>query len=121
MKFKLLLFILYTKLKQAAKKNDRFMKFIQDKQLQFNIKTADGKTGRQYLVSNGKVSSRSGLAEKTDFNMVWSDADTAFQVMSSTNEEASVAALTEKKLQVEGDLREFMWFSRAVDIMMGKA
>ena len=53
--------------------------------------------------------------------MVWCDPETAFKVMTSKNDEASVAALTEKKLQVEGNFKEFMWFSRALDIMMGKA
>lgn len=121
MKFNLLLFILYVKLKQAAKKNARFIKFIKDKHLQFGIKTADGKSGRLYIFSNGAITSRSGSPTKSDSAMVWADADTAFKIMSSTNEEASVAALTEKKLVVEGDLKEFMWFSRAIDIMMGKA
>ena len=121
MKFTLLLYVLSVKLKRAAKKNARFMKFIRDKNLKLGIRTADGKSGRQYTFSKGKILSGSGLPEAPDFVMVWSDADTAFKTMSSTNEEAAVAALTEKKLQVEGDLKEFMWFSRAIDIMMGKA
>lgn len=121
MKFNLLLFILYVKLKQAAKNNVRFKKFIKDKRLNFGIKTTDGKRGRLYIFSNGKITSRSGGSEESESAMVWSDADTAFKVMASGNEEASVASLTEKKLQVEGDLKEFLWFSRALDIMMGKA
>lgn len=121
MKLNFLLFILYAKLKMATRNNARFIKFIKDKKLQFTIKTADGKSGRGYHFSNGKITSRSGASPVSDFTMVWSDASTGFNVMSSNNEEASVAALTEKKLQVEGDLKEFMWFSRAIDIMMGKA
>lgn len=121
MKFNLLLFILYVKLKQAAKKNERFIQFIKDKQLQFAVKTADGRRGRLYTFSKGAITSNSGAPKTSDSAMVWSDSDTAFKTMSSSNEETSVAALTEKKLTVEGDLKEFMWFSRAIDIMMGKA
>jgi hypothetical protein len=120
MKLNLLLFILYTKLKMAARNNARFIKFIKDKNLRFIIRTADGRSKRQFHFANGKILSPSTAGAGTDFAMVWSDGDTAFRTMSSTNEEASVAALTEKKLQVEGSLKEFMWFSRAVDIMMGK-
>lgn len=120
MKLNLLLFILYAKLKMAAWKNARFISFIRDKDLQFVIKTVDGKSKRLFRFESGRITSPSGAPDAPDFAMVWSDADTAFKTMSSTNEEASVAALTEKKLQVEGNLREFMWFSRAVDIMMGK-
>lgn len=85
------------------------------------IRTADRTSGREFVFSNGKITTRFGRLKKNDFSMIWSDAATAFKVMSSSNEEASVAALTEKKLQVEGNLKEFMWFSRAIDIMLGKA
>jgi hypothetical protein len=121
MKFNLLLLILYVKLKQAAKRNIRFRKFIKDKNLRFGIKTADGKLGRLFVFSNGTITSRWGSPNEIDAAMVWSDADTAFKTMSNSNEEASLVALTEKKLEVEGDLKEFMWFSRGIDIMMGKA
>lgn len=122
MKLNLLFLILYAKLKLSARNNSRFIKFIKDKRLQLVIKTADGKSNRLFNFSNGKITSRSGSSSNaSDFIMVWSDADTAFKTMSSSNEEAALAALTEKKLQVEGSLKEFMWFSRALDIMMGKA
>ncbi len=120
-KFRLLLFILTIKLKLAARNNDRFTAFIRNKSLRMGIRTADSSSGREYMFLNGKITTRSGSLKDTDFEMVWSDAATAFKVMSSSNEEASVAALTEKKLQVEGNLKEFMWFSRAMDIMLGKA
>jgi len=120
MKFKLLLFILYRKLVKAASKDARFKGFIAHKRLKFTIKTQQGQKGRQYIFNNGNISSTGSIRNDCDAAMVWCDADTAFKVMASGNEEASVAALTEKKLQVEGNLKEFMWFSRALDIMMGK-
>lgn len=120
MKFNLLLLALYAKLKLAAKINARFIAFIKDKHLQFVIKTADGKANRQYTFSNGRITSRAHDSGTPDFTMVWSDTNTGFKTMSSRNEEASVAALTERKLQVQGSLKEFMWFSRAIDIMMNK-
>lgn len=121
MKFNLLLFILYRKLIKAAKGDPMFQKFIKSKKLNVAVKTADGKRGRVYQFNRGRISSITGGRREFDTAMVWSDAETAFQVMSSSNDEASVAALTERTLQVEGDFKEFMWFSRALDIMMGKA
>ncbi|MBU3917885.1 hypothetical protein KKA14_20350 [bacterium] len=121
MKFNLLLFILYRKLIKASKKDASFKKFIKDKLLKVSVKTADGNKGRMYVFDKGRISSIRGSRNESDAAMVWSDADTAFKVMSSTNDEASVAALTEKKLEIEGDFKEFMWFTRALDIMMGKA
>ncbi len=121
MKFSLLLFVLRLKLSWAAKNNDSFKKFIKDKCLSFGIKTLDGSRGRLFMFNKGSISSRAGNPEKPDSAMVWFDANTGFTVMASGNDEAAVAALTEKKLVVEGDFKEFMWFSRALDIMMGKA
>ena len=121
MKFQLLLFILYKKLAKAARQDPRFKKFIQSKQLKITIKSGQNSKGRQYVFDNGKISSSAKNINVCDSAMVWCDADTAFKVMVSGNDEASVAALTEKKLQVEGNFKEFMWFSRALDIMMGKA
>lgn len=121
MKFSLLLFVLRLKLFWAARNNASFKKFIKDKCLSFGIKTRDGSRGRLFVFNKGRISSSAGNPEKHDSAMVWFDANTGFQVMASGNEEAAVAALTEKKLMVEGDFKEFMWFSRALDIMMGKA
>ncbi len=116
MKFKILLFLLSATLKSASKKNHDFINYIRDRTLRAQIKTADNRQGRLYLFSGGTVSSIPGVHE-ADFAMVWSDPDTAFKVMTSGNEEASLAALTEEKLLVEGNYKDFAWFSRALSIM----
>jgi len=121
MKYQLLLYVLYKKLARAARKDSKFMDFVKSKRLKFTIKTSRDGKGRQYIFNNGRISSTSRIAEQGDAAMVWCDPATAFKVMTSKNDEASVAALSEKKLQVEGNFKEFMWFSRALDIMMGKA
>ncbi|BCS97224.1 hypothetical protein DSLASN_28560 [Desulfoluna limicola] len=121
MKFNLLLLVLQRKLSRAAKRNEAFRQFIKDKQLKLIIKTSDNRKGRLYRFDRGRITSSSRIGEAADAAMVWSDAVTAFKVMSSNNEEASVAALTDRTLQVDGDFKAFAWFSRSLDIMMGKA
>ncbi len=116
MKFKLLLFLLSFKLKSASKRNRDFIAYIQDKTLKAQIKTADNRQGRLYELNKGKVSSIPGVHE-ANFAMVWADPDTAFKVMTSDNEEASLAALTEEKLVIEGNFKDFAWFSKALSIM----
>ncbi len=118
MKLGLLLFLLSGKLKAASKKNAAFKKYIKDKKLRALIKTADNTQGRLYIFEEGKISSVPGIHEAA-FAMVWSDPDTAFRVMTSGNEEASLAALTERKLTVEGNYKDFAWFSKALSLMNG--
>jgi len=120
MKFKLLLLILSGKLKKAARKNPAFKDYIKNKDLKVAIRTADKDQGRVYVFNRGVISSIPGTREKTDMAMVWCDADTAFKVMSCGNDEASLAAMTEKKLVIEGNFKEFMWFSTALAKMMAR-
>ncbi len=116
MKFHLVLFILAQKLKKAARNNPVFKKFIQGKELSVTITTSRKNTGRQYVFSNGLIRSSRNI-DTFDAAMVWCDQDTAFNTMTCKNDEAIVAALTEKKVIVEGSFKEFMWFARALELM----
>jgi hypothetical protein len=113
MKFKLLLFILGQKLKKAAKKNDSFRKFIKGKNVRIVMKTAAGQ-GKAFIIKDGSVSTLSNDLSRADAALVWCDGNTAFSVLSSGDDEAIIAALTEKKLQSEGNYKDFIWFLTAL-------
>lgn len=113
MKFTLLLFILNKKMQKASRKNEAFRKFIRGKNVRIVMKIAGGK-GRAFIIQDGAVRSSSKNIEQADASLVWSDGNTAFSVMSSGDDEALIAALTEKKLQSEGNYKEFMWFLTAL-------
>jgi len=111
-KFKLLLFILGQKLKKAARKNDSFRKFIKGKNIRIIMKTAAGQ-GKTFIIQDGSISTSKDLA-RADAALIWCDGNTAFNVLSSGDDEAIIAALTEKKLQSEGNYKDFMWFLTAL-------
>ena len=113
MKFTLLLFILGQKLKKAAKTNDAFRKFVKGKNIRIVMKTAGGK-GKAFIIKDGSVTASSRDLTQYDAALIWCDGKTAFSVMSSGDDEAIIAALTEKKLQSEGNFKEFMWFLTAL-------
>lgn len=117
MKFTLLLFIVSQKLKKAAKSNPVFQDFIKDKNTKVVMKTADGRQGRAFIMRNGIIDSSTRDLSHADAAFVWSDGNTAFKVMSSGDDEAFVAAMTEKKLQSEGNFKEFIWFLTALGKM----
>lgn len=110
MKFKLLLFILGRKMKRASKKNNAFRNYIKGKSVRIVMKTADGLRGKAFIIRDGAVRTSSKDISTADAALVWCDGDTAFNVLSSGDDEAIIAAMTEKKLQPEGDYREFIWF-----------
>lgn len=121
MKFNLLLFILQRKLSKAARSNDAFQRFIRNKCLKIAIKTADDRRGRLFIFNRGRISANGRFTAGADAAMVWNDADTGFKVMANSDDEASLAALADRSLKIEGDFKAFAWFSRALNIMMGKA
>jgi hypothetical protein len=118
MKLSFLLFVLYLKLKRAAKTNKLFQNYIGTIQLRFLIKTADGKWGRLFVFDKGKVSSHNGANHKNDAALVWADPNTAFKVMISGSDEASFLAAANGKLKVEGMAYYVQWFNDAVKIIM---
>lgn len=114
MKFKLLLFILGHKMKSAAKKNSAFSHYITGKNVRIAMKTADGTRGKVFIIHEGGIETSSKNLANADAALVWSDGNTAFNVLSSGDDEAIIAAMTEKKLQSEGNYREFIWFLTAL-------
>jgi putative sterol carrier protein len=118
MRLSLLLFVLYLKLKSAAKKNKVFQNYIGTIQLKILIKTADGKRGRVFIFDKGKVSSLSGANHKCDAALVWADPGTAFKVMITGSDEATFMAAANGKLKVEGMVYFIQWFNDAVKIIM---
>ncbi len=78
MKFKLLLLILYGKLKMASRMNKAFRDYIRNKKLKVAIKTAKEDLGRVYVFDLGLISSIPGTQEDTEVALVWCDVDTGF-------------------------------------------
>jgi hypothetical protein len=119
MKFTLLLFILYHILKRAAKKKRAYKNYIGTiHQVRIMIKTADGKRGRLFVFDQGKISSRGGSRHAYDAAIVWSDAKTAFKVMSSMSDEASFLAASEGKMKLDGMAFFAQWFNDGVKLAM---
>ncbi len=117
MKFKLLLFMLGLKMKSAAKNNQAFRNFIKGKNLRIVMKTADGRQGKAFIIEDGRVRTSPMNSAPADAAFLWCDGGTAFSVMSSGDDEAFIAALTEKKLQSEGNYKDFIWFLTALGKM----
>lgn len=119
MRFSLLLFILYHILKRSAKKKRAYKNYIGTiHQVRIMIKTADGKRGRLFVFDQGKVSSRGGSKHAYDAAIVWSDAKTAFKVMSSMSDEASFLAAAEGKMKLDGMSFFAQWFNDGVKLAM---
>jgi hypothetical protein len=120
MKLTLLLFVLAQKLKAAAKKNAAYRRHLGLMQIRVLIKTADGKQGRLFVFDKGAFSSSSGTHHPSDVALVWADAGTGFQVMTSkTGDADTFKAAAEGKVRVEGMPPYLQWFTDGVKLAMG--
>lgn len=121
MKLTFLLYILYLKLKKAAKKDPEFQDYIKNERTKVLIRTADGKRGRLFVFDKGHFSSVSG-ADHTGFDvaMVWKDANTAFKVMAAEDLDASNEAAFDGRVVFEGDAAQALWFTGATTFITKK-
>jgi hypothetical protein len=118
MKLRLLLFILYQKLKKAAKKNAAYRSFLGNMQVKIMIKTADGKHGRLFIFDKGKLSTLTGGIHPYDAALVWSDSKTAFKVLSSGSDEQTFRAAADGKFKIDGMAAYVQWFTDGVKLVM---
>lgn len=118
MKFTLLLFILYRKLKSALRSNRAYRSYIGIVRVKILIKTADGRRGRLFVFDRGVLTTKGGGNHQADAALVWSDAATAFRVMASGSDEQSFLAAAEGKLKVEGMAYYIQWFTDGIKLVM---
>ena len=90
------------------------MNYIKGKNIKIIMKTADSGKGRAFIIRDGIVDTSSRDLSHGDASLVWCDGNTAFSVLSSGDDEAIIAAMTEKKLQSEGNFKKFIWFLTAI-------
>lgn len=110
LKFKLLLWVLTKLLQRAAKTNPACAKYIEDKELIFQIQTVDG-VGRYYTISNDRIFSSPGLFKNPRFTMTFRNAAKGFAILSAKDsKEAFLAGLQSGDLTIRGDFVEVMWF-----------
>jgi hypothetical protein len=119
MRFTSLLFILSQILKWASKFKPAYRSYIGSiHQVKIMIKTADGKRGRLFIFNEGTVSSRSGANHPYDAAIVWSDANTGFNVMASKSDEEQFKAAAAGKMKLDGMAFFAQWFNDGVKLVM---
>lgn len=119
MRFSLLLFVLYRILKRAVKRKQAYRDYIGNiHQVRIMIKTRNGKRGRLFIFDQGTLSSRKGGEHAYDTAIIWSDAATAFRVMSSMKDEAAFLAAAQGRMKVDGMSFFAQWFNDGVKLAM---
>ncbi len=75
------------------------------------IKTRDGKSVRQFLVINGRVSSKNKDYPVPDLSIIWASPSIYFQTLLDTfsgNPKALIRAIVNGDLELEGEARQVM-------------
>lgn len=110
LRFKFLLWALTKLLQRAVKNNSACAKYIEGKDLVFQIQTISG-TGRYFTIRNNKIVSTPGLFRNPKFTMTFSNAAKGFAILSAKDsKDAFLAGLQSGDLSIRGDFVEVMWF-----------
>ncbi len=118
MKFSFLLYMLNRKLKGAAKKSAEFRNRLAEKNFTLQIRTEDSKRARFFTFNNGEVESKGSTIDNAQISLIWSDADTGFKTMTAKDGNASMKALQDGKLKLDGDAQLALWFTETIKQMM---
>jgi hypothetical protein len=110
LKFKFLLWALTKLLQRAVKNNPACAKYVQGKELVFQIRTIDG-IGRHFRIKNGAVSSTAELTKTPKFTMTFKNAAKGFEILSAKeSKDAFLGGLRDQNLVLSGDFVEVLWF-----------
>lgn len=112
MGFSLILAILASKFKKAARINENFKKFLMGHECTVVIKTRDGKRGKRFIFKDGCFLTDAVLNDY-DTAMIWGDAKTAFSALKK-GEEGIKAALQNHQVGIDGQVHSFTWFGAAI-------
>jgi hypothetical protein len=112
MRFSLLLAILASKFKRAAKLNESFKKFLMGHECTVVIKTRDGKRGKRFIFKDGRFSTDAVL-DHYDTAMIWVNAKTAFSALRQ-GEGGIKKALQNHLVGIDGQVHSFTWFGAAI-------
>ena len=118
-KLEFLLFGLAAILRRNAKKPLVQAK-LRDRSRAIQVRTRDG-VARAFLFCGGAVFSRRGLVANPDVSLVWTDASTAAQVMTSSAPDALQTALANEWVTIVGDAEVARWFGDLVRLARGGA
>jgi len=117
MRLSLLLFFLKRKIQKAIKTSSSFKDYLKQKNFTLVIKTEDGKISRYFTFEDGEVVSKRGDNKGAEVSLIWCDSKIAFKILSSGDEEASMNALSEGKLKIDGNAELALWFTEALKQM----
>jgi len=117
LKFKLLLWALAKLLQRAINTKPACAAYVRGREVDFQIRARDG-SGRHFVVKNGKVSSRAGIASNPQFTMTFRNASRGFAILSAKDgKEAFLAGLHDEDLALSGDFVELMWFQGLTEFL----
>ena len=102
-RLKILLWLLAYLLKKSAKSQVAFQQQIQTQPFSFTVAT-QGWGGRHYFLDEQGVRSQTRTAA-TQVQLIFPDAQTAWQVLTSKDRNAFMQAIQSQQMKVEGDYK----------------
>ncbi|MFJ4144233.1 SCP2 sterol-binding domain-containing protein [Pseudomonas sp. NPDC089734] len=111
MKFRFLLWVLGLLMARASRTNPAFQQQLADKELTFQLQTADGKVARHFIVSGQRIRSAGGVVAEPAFAISFRDAAFGFATMQAQNKQlAFMKGIQDKDIQIKGNPALVMWF-----------
>ncbi|MCQ9426963.1 helicase [Pseudomonas sp. LJDD11] len=111
MKFRFLLWALGLLMARASRNSPAFQQQLVDKDLTFQLQTADGKVARHYIVHGQRIRSARGAAQAPAFTIAFRDCAYGFATLQASNKQlAFMQGIQSKDIQIKGNPALVIWF-----------
>ena len=115
LKFSLILFGLALLLRIQAWRYPAFRERLKERDVLAQLKTRDGRQGRWYRITNGRISSGAGVRNDADVALVFKTAGLAADLlMPPVNQLDQINALKDFNLAMEGDEDAAAWWTQTM-------
>lgn len=96
----------------ASSDNSDIQELLNDKKVTIEFISEESGVARSYSFDNGKFSQQSGEAENADLTVKFKDSMTGVKLLTQGSLPAFMTAVQEKKLSIDGDYSQLMWFNK---------
>lgn len=96
----------------ASSDNEEFKALLADKKVTIEFASDESDVARYYQFDNGQFSQHKGHADDATLTIKFKDSMTGVKLLTQGSLPAFMTAVQEKKLSIEGDYSQLMWFNK---------
>ncbi len=113
MRFRILLVLIYLRLRWLSNNNTKFQRKIDGQELSISFGLIDDDRGRYFVIKDGNITSSIGTIETSDLHIRFCSASYGYSLLtkSANNPLAFAKGMNNHNIQLVGQMHHIFWFA----------